>query len=152
MNADLVELRTMRRRANVLKDGYEQVEQQNVGKEQVNAKHDDGEPLGEGGQLVVVQHRTLWLQTIRAVDAARLDVKCSICLGRSVLGFRPRYLSIRQLHSTTVSLTVDVCGEIPKYDAVWLIKHSAKNPIQAVVIVYKNALFGHAIRHHPDAQ
>lgn len=92
MNADLVELRTMRRRANVLKDGYEQVEQQNVGKEQVNAKHDDGEPLGEGGHLVVVQHRTLWLQTIRAVDAARLDVKCSICLGRSVLGFRPRYL------------------------------------------------------------
>lgn len=57
-----------------------------------------------------------------------------------------------QLHNTSLSLTVDICGEIPKYDAVWLIKHSAKDPIQPVVIVYKDALFGHPIRHHPDAQ
>lgn len=62
-----------------LEDSYEQVEQQDVGKEQVNAKHDDSEPLREGRGLVFIQHRTLGLQSIRAVHAAGLDVKCSIC-------------------------------------------------------------------------
>lgn len=33
---------------NSLEDGYEQVEQQYVGKEQVDTQHDDGEPLWEG--------------------------------------------------------------------------------------------------------
>lgn len=66
-------------RENWLKDSYEQVEQQNVGKEQVNTKQDDGEPLGEGGHLVLIQHRTLWLQMICTVDAARRYVKRSIC-------------------------------------------------------------------------
>lgn len=44
-----------------LEDSYEQVEQQYVGKEQVNTKHDDGEPLREGRRLAFIQHRTLWL-------------------------------------------------------------------------------------------
>lgn len=63
---------------NSLEDSNEQVEQQNVGKEQINAKHDDGEPLGEGGHLVFIQHRALWLQAICAINATRLYVKCSI--------------------------------------------------------------------------
>lgn len=67
---------------NSLEDGYEQVEQQDVGKEQVNTKHDDGEPLGEGWCLVFVQHRTLGLQRIGAVHAAGVDVKGSICRGQ----------------------------------------------------------------------
>ena len=46
---------------NSLEDGDEQVQQQYVGKEQVNTKHDDGEPLGEGWHLVFIQHRTLGL-------------------------------------------------------------------------------------------
>lgn len=66
------ELRTTYCGEHSLEDSDEQVEQQNVGKEQINAKHDDGEPLGEGGHLVFIQHRTLWLQTICAINAARL--------------------------------------------------------------------------------
>lgn len=65
---------------NSLEDSYEQVEQQNVGKQQVHTEHDDGEPLGEGRRLVVIQNGTLGLQTIRAVQAAGVYVKRSICM------------------------------------------------------------------------
>ena len=58
--------------------------------------------------------------------------------------------AVEQLN--TLSLTVDICGKIPKYNPVWLVKHSTENPVQTVVIVYEDALFGHAIRHHPDAE
>lgn len=67
---------------NSLEDGYEQIEQQYVGKEQVNTKHDDGEPLGEGWRLVFIQHGTLGLQRIGAVHAAGVYVKRSICRGQ----------------------------------------------------------------------
>lgn len=88
---------------------------------------------------------------ICTIDAARFYVKRSICWSQTT-GF-PRFHTKLQCNSyTTLSLTVDICGKIPKYDAVWLIKHSAKDPIQPVVIVYEDALFGHPIRHHPDAQ
>lgn len=66
----------------LLEDSNEQVEQQYVGKEQVNTKHDDGQPLREGGGLVLIQHRTLGLQIIGAVHAAGVDIKCSICTGQ----------------------------------------------------------------------
>lgn len=39
---------------NSLEDGYEQVEQQYVGKKQVNTEHDDGEPLREGWCLTFI--------------------------------------------------------------------------------------------------
>lgn len=68
----LVELRTTYCGEYSLEDSDEQVEKQNVGKKQINAKQDDGEPLGEGGHLVFIQHWTLWLQTICAINAARL--------------------------------------------------------------------------------
>lgn len=64
---------------NSLEDSYEQVEQQYVGKEQVNTKHDDGEPLREGWCLVFIQHRTLGLQRIAAIHAAGIYVKRSVC-------------------------------------------------------------------------
>lgn len=70
---------------NLLEDGYEQVEQQYVGKEQVNTEHGDGEPLGEGWRLVFIQHRTLGLQRIAASQAAGVQVKRSICTGRRSL-------------------------------------------------------------------
>lgn len=65
-----------------LEDGYEQVEQQYVGKEQVNTEHDDGEPLRECWGLAFVQHGTLWLQRIGAVHTARVEVKSGICGGQ----------------------------------------------------------------------
>lgn len=75
----MIDLRHSDVEENSLEDSYEQVEQQYVGKEQVNTKHDDGEPLGEGRCLVFVQHWTLGLQRIDAIHAARVYVKCSIC-------------------------------------------------------------------------
>lgn len=75
-------LRTAQPGDNSLEDGDEQVEQQDVGKEQINAKQDDGDPLGEGGHQLFIQHRALWLQPVGAVDAARLDVKRSIWWGQ----------------------------------------------------------------------
>ena len=44
-----------------LEDGDEQVEQQDVGEQQVHTEHEDGEPGREGGHLVVVQQRALGL-------------------------------------------------------------------------------------------
>lgn len=67
---------------NSLEDSYEQVEQQYVGKEQVNTNHNDGEPHGEGWGLVFIQHRTLGLQGIVAIHAAGVYVKRSICRGQ----------------------------------------------------------------------
>lgn len=66
-----------------LEDSYEQVQQQYVGEEQVDAEQDDGEPLGEGWCLVFIEHRTLGLQTIRAVHGAGVDVKRSIFAGKT---------------------------------------------------------------------
>lgn len=66
-----------------LEDSYEQVQQQYVGKEQVNAEQDDGEPLGEGWRLVFIEHRTHGLQTIGAVHGAGVDVKRSIFAGKT---------------------------------------------------------------------
>lgn len=67
-------------RWNSLEDGYEQVEQQYVGEEQVNAKHDDGEPFWEGWHLVVIEHGTLGPQRIAAIHGAGVDVEFSICM------------------------------------------------------------------------
>lgn len=50
------------------------------------------------------------------------------------------------------SLTVNIVWKIPKYDAVRLINCPAKNPVQPIVIVDEDALFGHAVRHHPNTQ
>lgn len=75
----MTELRHSDVEENSLEDGYEEVEQQYVGKEQVNTKHDDGEPLGEGWCLVFIQHWTLGLQRISAIHAASFYVKRSIC-------------------------------------------------------------------------
>lgn len=150
---------------NSLEDSYEQVEQQYVGKEQVNAKHGDGEPLREGWGLVFIQHRTLGLQTIRAIHAAGVYIKRSICTGQTecftsdLLWLHNSFTSQNCSVSTTkkvipflTSLTVNICGKIPKYDAVRLINCPAKNPVQPIVIVDEDALFGHAVRHHPDTQ
>lgn len=65
---------------NSLEDGYEQVEQQNVGKQQVHTEHDDGEPLGEGRHLLLIQHRTLGFQRVGGVHAAGVHVECSVCV------------------------------------------------------------------------
>lgn len=145
----------------LLEDSNEQVEQQYVGKEQVNTKHDDGEPLGEGGGLVPIQHRTLGLQMIGAVHAAGVDIKCSICTGQRDERFARDdvgalfFTSQRQTKSSSLSSmspTVNISGEISKYDAVWLINCPAKDPVQPIVIVDQDALFGHTVRHHPDTQ
>lgn len=141
---------------NSLEDSYEQVEQQDVGKEQVDAKHDDGEPLGEGGHLVVVQHRAFWLQVIRAVNGALLYVKHSICRDPdsrfSLFLHHAADFQTQPHRHTTPSLTVNIRGKFAKYDAVRLVEDSTEDPGQAVVVVDQDALLGHAVCHHPDAQ
>lgn len=51
-----------------------------------------------------------------------------------------------------MSPTVDISGEISKYNAVRLVNGPAKDPVQPIVIVDEDALFGHTVRHHPDTQ
>lgn len=49
-------------------------------------------------------------------------------------------------------LTVNICWDIPKYDEVWFVKSPPEDPIQPILIVDEDALFGHAVRNHPDTQ
>lgn len=51
-----------------------------------------------------------------------------------------------------MSLTVNICGEIAKYDAVRLINCPPENPIQPGVVVDEDALLCHTVRHHPNTQ
>lgn len=156
------------RRRGSLEDRYEQVEQQDVGEKQVNTEHDDGEPLREGWCLVFIQHGTLGLQRVGAIQGAGVYVKCSFCRGR-----RDYFLSCDIINSYTHKrrgidhlicelqlqlffspspLTVNISGEIPKYDEVWLVNGPADDPVQSIVVVDENALLGHTIRHDPDTQ
>lgn len=60
--------------------------------------------------------------------------------------------STKSLSLSSMSPTVNISGEISKYDAVRLINRPAKDPVQPIVIVDEDALFGHTVRHHPDTQ
>lgn len=64
-----------KKREDLLEDGDQKVEQKYIGEEEVNAQHDDGEPLREGRGLVLIQHRTFGLQGVGAVHAAGVQVK-----------------------------------------------------------------------------
>ena len=61
-----------------LEDGYEQVEQQYVGEQEVDTQQEDGEPLWEDGHMILIQHRAPGLQWVVPIHRAGAVVKLGI--------------------------------------------------------------------------
>lgn len=61
-----------------LEDGDEEVEQKDVGEQQIDTQHEDGQPLWEGRHVLIVQHGTFGLQRIGAVHTTAAHIKLSV--------------------------------------------------------------------------
>lgn len=61
-----------------LEDGDEEVEQKDVGEQQIDTQHDDGQPFWEGRYVFIVQHGTFGLQRIGAVHTTAAHIKLSV--------------------------------------------------------------------------
>ncbi len=61
-----------------LEDGDEEVEQKDVGEQQIDTQHEDGQPFREGRHVLVVQHGTFGLQYIGAVHSTAAHVELSV--------------------------------------------------------------------------
>ena len=71
----------------LLEHGDEEVEQQDVGEEQVEAEQDDRQPLGEGGLPPRrVDLGALGLVGVGAIGAAMIQVEVHACLGSEGAG------------------------------------------------------------------
>lgn len=49
-------------------------------------------------------------------------------------------------------LTINVGGDVAKYDEVGLVYGPPENPLQSTVVVDQDTLLGYAVSHHPDTQ
>jgi len=58
-----------------LEDSDEEVEQQNVGEQQIDTQHDDGQPFGEHRQAIVVHLGAFGLQRVRGFQTAAALIK-----------------------------------------------------------------------------
>lgn len=69
-----------------------------------------------------------------------------------VFHFKKLQFNYKKRYDLKTSLTINIWRKIPKYDKVRFINRPTDNPVQPILIVDEDALFGHTIRHHPDAQ
>lgn len=67
----------------LLEDGDEEVEEQYVGKQQVNTQHNDGQPFREDWKVVIIQHGTLGLQCICAIHSAAVYTKLCVWITKT---------------------------------------------------------------------